>query len=129
MRIVYDDTKQSELVSAVNLFVAGLDVKKFIEYEYGMERVQMYKLKMRLNFFLERYRMNIGDKVTHAHGIGNNCQYPVYYYPEGTDEIQQCAYINLNTGMYGEGFLSCEDYNGNRIGTVYEISKWGIKRR
>lgn len=129
MRIVYDDTKQSELVSAVNLFLAGLDVKQFLEYEYGMERVQMYKLKMRLNFFLERYRMSIGDKVTHAHGIGNNCQYPVYFYPEGSDEIQQCGSININSGMYGEGYVSCEDYNGKRVGSLYEVTRFGVRKK
>lgn len=129
MRIVYDDAKLNELVISVDLFMTRLDVKKVVEYECGMERVQMHKLKNQLNLSLERSRMNIGNKVTHAHGIGNNCQYPVYYHPEGGDEIQVCAYINLNTGMYGEGFLSCEDYNGNRIGTVYEIRNYGVKRR
>ena len=71
--------------------------------------------------------MSIGNKVTHAHGIGNNCQYPVYYHPEGSDEVQECGSININSGMYGEGFVSCEDYNGRRVGKLYEVTKFGIK--
>ena len=127
MRIVYDDTKQDELVAAVEKFMASFDVKRIVQYEYGMDRVQMHILREKLNLYLEHCRMSIGNKVTHAHGIGNNCQYPVYYYPEGSDEIQECGSININSGMYGEGFVSCEDYNGRRVGKLYKVAKIGIK--
>ncbi len=43
--------------------------------------------------------------------IGNNCNYLVYYRPETANELQQCGSINVNSGMYGEGLVSCEDYN------------------
>lgn len=128
MRIVYDDTMQGEMTAAVERFMAALNVKRIMQYEWGMERVQMHILRQKLNLFLEQYRMSIGSKVTHAHGIGNNCQYPVYYYPEGSNEIQQCGYININSGMYGEGYVSCEDYNENRVGASYKVSRWGVKR-
>ena len=128
MRVVYDDSMQKTFVAATEKFVGGFNVKDVVRYEWGTERVQMHMVKEKLNAFLRQsFNMEIGKTVTHAHGIGNNCQYPVYFYPNGVDEVQQCAYINLNTGMYGEGFLSCEDYNGNRIGAIYEISTWGIK--
>lgn len=122
MRIVYDDTMQSEMVVAVGRFMDTLDVKRI----NGMDGVQMHILREKLNLYLEHCRMSIGGKVTHAYGIGNNCQYPVYYHPEGVSEIQQCGSININTGMYGEGYVSCEDYNGRRIGELYEVTRFGI---
>ena len=45
------------------------------------------------------------------------------------DEIQQCGSINLNTGLYGEGYVSCEDYNGKRIGAAYEVRTRGVKKK
>ncbi len=130
MRIVYDDTMQDEMKNAVCKFMDSFDVKGIVEPEYGMDRVQMHKLRERLNEFLENnYRMNIGNTVTHAHGIGNNCMYPVYYHPETINELQQCGNINLNSGMFGEGFVSCEDYNGKVIGAVYEVRTHGIRKK
>lgn len=117
MRIVYDDTAQSEMIKAVERFMGTLDVKRIVRYEWGTDRVQMHILREKLNLFLEQYRMS----------IGNNCNYPVYYWPETENELQQCGSININTGMYGEGFVSCEDYNGKIISAVYEVRKYGIK--
>lgn len=128
MRIVYDDAMQGAMVSAVKEFMAGLDVKQITEPEYGMNRVQMHKLKGLLNRYLNVRNFRIGDTVTHAHDIGNNCCYPVYYAPEGAAEIQQCGSLNLNTGLYGEGYVSCEDYNGKRVGPAYEVRVRGIMR-
>lgn len=129
MRIVYDDAMQPEMVKAVEKFMDTLDIKRFVSYEWGTDRVQMHKLRESLDVFLSSYNMSIGNTVTHAHGIGNNCQYPVYYHPEGVDELQQCGSINLNRGLYGEGYASCEDYNGHRIGPVYEVrARWGVRK-
>lgn len=128
MRIVYDDNMQSTFVQAVSHFMETLRIAEVTRYENGMDRIQMYLVKEKLNRYLQDYHIEIGQTVTHAHGIGNNCQYPVYYHPEDATEIQQCAYINLNIGLYGEGYLSCEDYNGNRIGNTYELHKFGIKQ-
>lgn len=104
MRIVYDDTMQGELVAAVEKFMASFDVKRIVQYEYGMDRVQMHS-EEKLNLYLEHCRMSIGNKVTHAHGIGNNCQYPVYYYPEGSDEIRS-AEASISTAECTEKALS-----------------------
>ena len=129
MRIVYDDTMQGSMTAAVEGFMESLDVKEIVRYEWGTDRVQMGILKENLRLYLEPYRMSIGNTVTHAYGIGNNCQYPVYYHPEGSDEIQQCGNINLNSGMYGEGFVSCEDYNGKRVGAAYEVTTRGVTKK
>lgn len=127
MRIVYDDTMQNAMVSTVKEFMAGFNVKQIVEYSYGIDRVQMHKLKRLLNQHLMAQGFRIGDTVTHAHGIGNNCCYPVYYAPKGATEIQQCGSINLNTGLYGEGYVSFEDYNGKRVGPAYEVRRYGVK--
>jgi len=42
MRIVYDDAKQPELVKAVEEFMDVLDVRQFVSYEWGTDRVQRY---------------------------------------------------------------------------------------
>ncbi len=130
MRIIYDDAMQSVMVEAVEKFMVVCNVKRITRYEYGMDRVQMNRMKEALNRFLESYySMSIGNTVTHAHGIGNNCQYPVYYHPEQLNEIQQCGNININTGMFGEGYVYCEDYNGRKLGQVYEVRVRGITRK
>lgn len=130
MRIVYDDEMQNILVNAVEKFMNNLDIASIVSYEWGSDRVQMSTVKKKLNDYLKTfYYMEIGNKVTHAHGIGNNCNYPVYFYPEGEQEIQHCANINLNSGCFGEGFISIEDYNGNKVGASYELHKSGIKKK
>lgn len=128
MRIVYDDKKQKTLIKAVDDFIRTLSIKCFTEYEWGMERVKMEKIKQELNNFLKiNYNMEIGNKVTHLYGIGNNCCYPVYYHPKNKNEIQHCANININSGMYGEGFINIEDYNGCKVSKIYELNENGIK--
>lgn len=129
MRIVYDDAMQSEMVKAVETFMDALDVGPFVSYEWGTDRVQMHKLRESLNRFLSSRHMSIGNTVTHAHGIGNNCLYPVYFQPADAGELQQCGSINLNTGLYGEGYVSCEDYNGRCVGPRYEVrARWGVRK-
>ena len=123
MRIVYDDTMQNTFVGLVEDFLKQLDIKSVSQYEWGTNRIQMFQVKDKLNNFISDCYFEIGNKVTHAHGIGNNCNYPVYYYAE--NEIQNCAYINLNTGMYGEGYVSVEDYNGKLVSKAYELCKYG----
>ena len=129
MRIVYDDAMQKTVVTLVAEYMArlNLNMKPVVKYDYGMERVQRAEVKKRLNGYLEDHYMEIGNTVTHAHGIGNNCQYPVYYHAE--NEIQQCASININSGMYGEVYVSVEDYNGKVVGRRYELTRHGVSAR
>ena len=76
------------------------------------------------------YGFRIGtEDVFHRSNIANNSRYPVYYtqdYNPGFDG-QQVAWININHGMRGEAYVSCENWVGKRIGNLYEISDWGIK--
>jgi len=129
MRVVYDDTMQNEACNIVHDVMMHLNKRMdlVVRYEYGMNRVQRVEVKKRLNGVLEDYGMEIGNTVTHAHGIGNNCQYPVYYYAEY--ETQHCANININSGMYGEVYVSVEDYNGRVVSRKYELTKHGVTVR
>jgi hypothetical protein len=93
-----------------------------------MNRVQQTLVKARIQGFVEDYGFDIGNTVTHANGIGNNCMYPVYYDEIG--ETQHCANININSGMYGEVYVSVENYNGKRVGgIVYELTRNGVTRK
>lgn len=125
MRIVYDDAKASKAVAALHDFMTWkLDIKSVTREENWMQRVQRAELKNQLARFFARDNLKIGDTVTHAYGIGNNCQYPVYY--EAENELQQCCAININVGLYGEAYVSLEDYNGKRISNSYKLTAHGV---
>lgn len=131
MRIIYDDSMQNRFVSELlpdflSRFKRGSkELNEITEYDYGMNRVQSYRLKEKLNDYLSEYGFSIGNVAEHAHGIGNNCKSPVYYEANAT-ELQICCYINLNKGLYNEVFISCEDYNKKKLGFGYEIRPYGI---
>lgn len=129
MRIVYDDTMQKVVFELVNEYLTFLQshMDRVVRYDYGMNRVQKHLVKERLNGYLEDHSIEIGNKVTHAHGIGNNSQYPVYYY--GDNEIQHCANININSGLYGDVYVSVSDYNDKRVGGIYyKLTQHGITK-
>lgn len=124
MRIVYDDTKASRAVAALHDFMTWkLDIKSVTREENWMQRVQRAELKSQLACFFARDNLRIGDTVTHAYGIGNNCQYPVYY--EAENELQQCCAININIDPFGAGYVSLEDYDGKRISNSYKLTAHG----
>lgn len=126
MRVVYDDAKASEAVKAVRAFISRLRPMEITSYEYGMKRVRAGKLHRKLNAFLQRdYGMYIGNHATHAYGIGNNCRYPIHY--KAGDEIQICAYININSGMFGELFVYLDSYEKERYGEGYTITTHGVR--
>lgn len=126
MRIVYDDTMQDVVVNLLEEFMRQINrhMASFVKYEWGMFRVQMDKIKSKFNLFISDDLFEIGNTVTHAHGIGNNCMYPIYY--KAGNEIQHCVNINIITGMYGEGYISLEDYNGKKIGMSYKVMTSGV---
>ena len=130
MRIVYDNTMQQKAVELVAEYLAFLNnhMDRVVRYDWGMNRVQRNLVKERLQGYLEDYGFDIGKTVTHAHGIGNNCQYPIYYYGD-IDETQHCANININSGLYGDVYVSIEDYNGKCVGKKYELNRNGISVR
>lgn len=119
MRIVYDDCKQQRFVEIIECFMERLNPSSISEYDYGMERVQPYRLRKMLDLDLHSKGFEIGKNAVHDYGIGNNCRHPVYYH-EGT-EVQQCAFININRGMFSEVYVSIEDYRGKIIGHTYKI--------
>lgn len=126
MRIVYDDAKANKVVVALHNFMTWkLDIKSVFREENYMERVQLAELKNQLTHFFARDNFQIGNTVTHAYGIGNNCQYPVYY--KAKDELQQCCAININIDPFGIGYVSLTDYNGKRISNSYKLTFYGVK--
>ena len=126
MRIVYDDERMPELSKVVYNFVTKMDVEKYLREENWMERVQSPLVRAALMNVLGEHRFSIGNKAAHAYGIGNNCDYPVFYHPEDGSEMQLCGNINLNTGMFGELYIYLDDYNGSRVGPAYEVTKFGV---
>ena len=126
MRVVYDDTMQEMAIKLVDKVMAHLNrrIDLVVEYEWGMDRVQRAKVKERINGALEDYSMEIGKTVTHAHGIGNNCMYPIYY--NDINEIQHCANININNGLYGDVYVSIENYNGKVVSKRYKLTAHGV---
>lgn len=130
MRIVYDDKMQSRLVKLVEEYLTFLNnhMDRVVRYEWGMYRVQRSLVKERLQGYLEDYGFDIGKTVTHANGIGNNCQYPVYYVGS-IDEIQHCANININSGLYDDVYVSIENYNAKRVGYRYELRRYGVTKK
>lgn len=128
MRVVYDDTRQMKAYEHFLSFLADLRIKDVIKYSNGMNRISGSLVKQYLNNWLESFDMNIGNDVYNAYGIGNNCKYPLYYNDFGEDEKQICAYININTGMFGECYVSLEDYDRRKIGETYELTSRGIKK-
>ena len=128
MRIVYDDTMVKEVKRLLENAMRNIDggIEKYTRYEYGMQRVQRPEVKKRINEIFNDCYMKIGNTVTHAHGIGNNCMYPVYFH--GETEIQHCCNININSDMYGCLYICLEDYNGRVIGSKYEITRNGVHK-
>lgn len=125
MRIVYDDAKAGKAVAALHDFMTWkLDIKSVVREENWMQRVQRAELKSQLSRFFARDNLRIGDTVTHAYGIGNNCRYPVYY--EAENELQECCAININIDPFGDGYVSLEDYNGKRISEPYKLTSRGV---
>ena len=126
MRVVYDDMMQKEFCHVLENVMLNLrlSVLPVIKYEYGMYRVQRSLIMERLNWVLEDYDMEIGKTVIHANGIGNNCEYPVYY--NAKNEIQHCANIHINSGLYGDVYVYVTDYNNNRVTDTYKLTQHGV---
>lgn len=129
MRIVYDDTKQTDFVNLVKDFIwyIGADLSQYVAYDWGTDRIQRNLVLTAFDDFLYfNSKFERGKSVTHAYGIGNNCLYPVYYKAE--NELQQCASINFNIDGFGCLYISVEDYNGKRVSNGYIITKHGITK-
>lgn len=121
MRIIYDDAMQKFFLSKFKVFMHSMKPSSLAEYDYGMDRIQPWLFKTALNTFLSLHNMEIGVAESHRYGIGNNNRHPVYF-KSGDNEIQICAYININKGLYSELYVSVENYNETRISQSYTIT-------
>lgn len=101
MRVVYDDSQANLVVDIIDECMEdfAVFVRSFFRYEEGMERIQPNILYERINKRLKEHGLRIGNTVTYAHGIGNNCAYPVYF--DTPDEVQQCCTIHINLSPFG----------------------------
>ena len=126
MRVVYDDNKAvtAKMLLCEFMNSPNTSVRNFLEYDYGMQRIQTGILYKRINEYLKEHGFRIGKSAKHANGIGNNCAYAVYY--DTPDEIQECCAIHINCGMYGEAWVYLTDYDNNKISKTYKLSEAGI---
>lgn len=125
MRIVYDDRKATEFSELIDEI---LDMLKYVSGTRCVMddgRVRYYLVRKYIDTRLGTYY--IGNDVTHAHGIGNNNRYPVYY--KGSNELEQCCFININQGLYSECYLYLTDWNNDRFGYTYEINRHGVSKK
>lgn len=128
MRIVYDDTQLDVLVDTVSKiitqsFKTAVDMKYVTRRSCGINRVEVGLVKQRLGNMLREHGFEIGNDVFHAHGIGNNNRYPVYY--NTPTEKQQVGHLHLNSDMYGGVYVYVTDYNLLRHGQEYKLTEYG----
>lgn len=126
MRVIYDDNKAATVKQLLCEFMNSPDtsVHNFLEYDYGMDRIQTNILYKRINEYLNKRGFRIGRSAKHANGIGNNCAYAVYF--DTPDEIQECCSIHINSGLHGEAWVYLTDYDGQKLGKSYKLSHMGI---
>ena len=126
MRVIYDDSKAGTVRQLLCEFMNSPDisVRNFIEYDYGMDRIQTNILYKKISEYLKERGFRIGRSAKHANGIGNNCAYAVYF--DTPDEIQECCSIHINSGLHGEAWVYLTDYDGQKLGKSYKLSQHGI---
>lgn len=124
MRIVYDDRNADEFAGLIDEIMDMLKYVNGIRCVMENERVRYHLVRKYIDARLGTYY--IGQTATNAHGIGNNNCYPVYY--KGDNELEQCCYININQGLYGECYVYTTDWDSKRIGYTYELHRNGISK-
>ena len=127
MRIIYDDEQAPKVINLLHEFMMlyKSDTERFCAYEYNDKRVQPHIVKAKLNEFFQQNNFQIGKTVKHAHGIGNNCEYPVYFKTE--NELQECCAIHINCGLYGGCCVYITDYNNDISSKIYKLGLFSIK--
>ena len=120
MRIVFDDTKLGLFTEFISIWAhtraRNVQLK---EYSYGMQRFSLKLVQRDIDGYLEEKKFEIGNDVYHAHGIGNNNRYPVYYNAE--NEKQQVGYLNIIIDPYGGCRVFVSDYNDDRVGALHKL--------
>lgn len=128
MRIVYDDAQIKRVALLLGKFLTSrcstpAKMQTMTRWSYGMDRVEVPRVRQAFGSFIEEYGFEIGNECFHAHGIGNNNRNPVYF--ETPDETQCTGYININSDMYGGVYIYVTDYNNNRKSESYCLTRNG----
>ena len=97
MRRVYDDEKYDDIATQIMRIVDSINPKDVSEYDYGMDRVQTYKVR---KYIGDRLGCISFGKNTHAYGIGNNNAIEIVYKANENEE-QICGLLHLTDDMYG----------------------------
>lgn len=112
MRRVIDDTMYEKISDDIMHFVDFMPIKSVSKYEWGMDRIQVSKVKAYIsNRFTELEVPVKFCKTEHAHGIGNNNAIEIVWCGEEKEE-QICGLLHLNTDMYGGIYCYCTDVDG-----------------
>lgn len=128
MRIIYDDSQAQKAVEIIYEFMEDFKAftECFIRYEVsGLPCIQPDLVHKRLNERLKEHGFRIGNVVTHAYGLDNNCAYKVYF--DAPNESQECCTLHINRSSSGQAYLYLEDYEGNKISKAYRLTFRGIK--
>ena len=127
MRIIYDDREIKKVCEYLDNFICwDIDIESISEQDYGSMRCQRHLFKKYFNTYLSERNMLIGKTATHANGIGNNNKYPIYYLVDDNN-MEICGYININSGLYSEIYVSICDYNDDICSKKYEITPNKVK--
>ena len=129
MRIIYDDSQAHLAVDIIDECMEAFkdSMEYFIRYEpeYKLPCIQPDLVHKRLNERLKKHGFRIGNTVTHAYGIDDNCAYKVYF--DTPNESQECCTLHINCSSNGQAYLYLEDYDGNKISKAYRLTFRGIK--
>lgn len=127
MRIIYDDKAQQKAIDNCYDILCKLNrnLPTVTRYFWGCDRVKEELVRAYFARELKEYGFKVGETATHAHGIGNNNSYPIYWVAQDGN-LEHCANINLNDDMYGGVYYYLSDFEEHRITQAYNISKHGI---
>lgn len=139
-----DDSKMIDFCDMLSDCIDGMVVSSVVRRDYGSMRVmeplvrkyiQKYMDMATETYFGKGYANAFYidvDHATHAHDIGNNNEYPVIFHKKDSKtgeliEDQILGYLNLNTGLYGELYLSLDDLNHNVV-LLYKLNSRYISK-
>ena len=130
MRIVFDEDHDHifALVRVVTEFLTNNcrtegQMRCMTKYSYGIDRVEVNLVREQIAKFFSSTRFQIGKDCYHAHNIGNNNRYTVYFAADG--ELQFAGYLNLIDNMYGSVLVYVTDHLDHKRTSTYRLSRYG----